>query len=257
MDIICILYRTYSTQTCINGVISPFVPHVYWNHLQSPNGSPQRSHLSSKTSFLATRNPALGDQPPKSRIPKSAWIIPHPPMVVLVLAVLSSTQYPGWNWMTWLTISQNHTNSSYQVIITKHQKSINENMNISTLMLNSISYMLKPQPKTNMTPQIHSASISKLWVPPTKCPASLIAASPPFPRCPVVALELWRVGVVTTWLQWNYVSIFFGGNFVDGWYPANQLRLVVFPIIYRVSYIPGGAGFQPSTVVLDTTIRYN
>ena len=29
----------------------------------------------------------------------------------------------------------------------------------------------------------------------------------------------------------------------------HQLRLVVFPIIYRVSYIPGGAGFQPSTVV--------
>ena len=23
----------------------------------------------------------------------------------------------------------------------------------------------------------------------------------------------------------------------------------IFPIIYRVSYIPGGAGFQPSTVV--------
>ena len=29
----------------------------------------------------------------------------------------------------------------------------------------------------------------------------------------------------------------------------HQLRLVVFPIIYRVSYIPGGAGFQPSTVL--------
>ena len=30
----------------------------------------------------------------------------------------------------------------------------------------------------------------------------------------------------------------------------HQLRLVVFPIIYRVSYIPGGRlGFQPSTVV--------
>ena len=29
----------------------------------------------------------------------------------------------------------------------------------------------------------------------------------------------------------------------------NWLRLVVFPIIYRVSYIPGGClGFQPSTV---------
>ncbi len=36
---------------------------------------------------------------------------------------------------------------------------------------------------------------------------------------------------------------------VDGWNPANQLRLVVYPIIYRVLYIPGGAGFQPSTVV--------
>ena len=30
----------------------------------------------------------------------------------------------------------------------------------------------------------------------------------------------------------------------------HQLRLVVYPIIYRVSYIPGGAGFQPSTVLL-------
>ena len=29
----------------------------------------------------------------------------------------------------------------------------------------------------------------------------------------------------------------------------HQLRLVVYPIIYRVSYIPGGAGFQPSTAV--------
>ena len=27
-----------------------------------------------------------------------------------------------------------------------------------------------------------------------------------------------------------------------------MLRLVVFPIIYKVLYIPGGAGFQPSTV---------
>ena len=42
---------------------------------------------------------------------------------------------------------------------------------------------------------------------------------------------------------------------LQGWYSLwlksgekNQLRLVVSPIIYRVSYIPGGAGFQPSTV---------
>ena len=38
------------------------------------------------------------------------------------------------------------------------------------------------------------------------------------------------------------------GHTVDGWNPANQLRLVVYPIISRVSYIPGGARFQPSTV---------
>ena len=37
---------------------------------------------------------------------------------------------------------------------------------------------------------------------------------------------------------------------VDGRNPANQLRLVVYPIIYRVLYIPGGClGFLPSTVV--------
>ena len=36
---------------------------------------------------------------------------------------------------------------------------------------------------------------------------------------------------------------------VDGGNPANQLRLVVYPIAYRVSYIPGGClRFQPSTV---------
>ena len=28
----------------------------------------------------------------------------------------------------------------------------------------------------------------------------------------------------------------------------HQLRLVVYPTIYRGLYIPGGAGFQPSTV---------
>ena len=35
---------------------------------------------------------------------------------------------------------------------------------------------------------------------------------------------------------------------VDGRNPANQLRLVVYPISYRVLYIPGGARFLPSTV---------
>ena len=30
---------------------------------------------------------------------------------------------------------------------------------------------------------------------------------------------------------------------------GHQLRLVVYPIIYRIVYIPGGAGFLPSTVL--------
>ncbi len=37
---------------------------------------------------------------------------------------------------------------------------------------------------------------------------------------------------------------------VDGKNPANQFRLVVYPIISRVLYIPGGAGFLLSTVPL-------
>ena len=30
----------------------------------------------------------------------------------------------------------------------------------------------------------------------------------------------------------------------------HQLRLVIYPIIYKVLYIQGGAGFQPSTVCI-------
>ena len=41
----------------------------------------------------------------------------------------------------------------------------------------------------------------------------------------------------------------FDGDTVDGRNPANQLRLVVYPSIDRVFYIPGSAGFQPSTLV--------
>ena len=44
---------------------------------------------------------------------------------------------------------------------------------------------------------------------------------------------------------------------VDGWNPANQLRLVAYPIIYRVLYIPGGClGFlnhQPITHFLGSS----
>ena len=41
---------------------------------------------------------------------------------------------------------------------------------------------------------------------------------------------------------------------VDGKNPANQLRLVVYPIIYKILYIPGGClGFLPSTVPCNWT----
>ena len=40
--------------------------------------------------------------------------------------------------------------------------------------------------------------------------------------------------------------------------PANQLRLVIYPSVYRVLYIPGGAGFLPSTVPSTThSIHWN
>ena len=54
-------------------------------------------------------------------------------------------------------------------------------------------------------------------------------------------------------LGWNF-SLFPTTKQVNGFnslllfIAANQLRLVVYPIIYRVLCIPGGAGFLPSTV---------
>ena len=39
-----------------------------------------------------------------------------------------------------------------------------------------------------------------------------------------------------------------GNHTVGGRNPANQLRVVVYPIIYKVLCIPTGAGFLPSTV---------
>ncbi len=48
-------------------------------------------------------------------------------------------------------------------------------------------------------------------------------------------------------------------NILKTWLKSgvHQLRLVVYPIIYRVLYIPGGAGFLPSTVVgCWVSIRY-
>ena len=38
--------------------------------------------------------------------------------------------------------------------------------------------------------------------------------------------------------------------------PANQLRLVVFPISYKVLYIPGGAGFFSITSIEDTVLQW-
>ena len=43
-------------------------------------------------------------------------------------------------------------------------------------------------------------------------------------------------------LKWTWSS-----HSVDGRNPANQLRLIAYPIV-KVSYMLGGAGFLPSTV---------
>ena len=42
---------------------------------------------------------------------------------------------------------------------------------------------------------------------------------------------------------------------VDGSEILHQLRLVVYPIIYRVLYIPSGAGFLPSTVPSEISMQ--
>ena len=47
-------------------------------------------------------------------------------------------------------------------------------------------------------------------------------------------------------LHWTVISF---THTVDGSEILHQLRLVGYPIVFRVSYIPGGClGFQPSTV---------
>ena len=55
-------------------------------------------------------------------------------------------------------------------------------------------------------------------------------------------LDWWtcRPSVPTNKVRSSFVHTVDGGNL------ANQLRLVVYPIIYRVLKIPGGAGFLPS-----------
>ena len=50
--------------------------------------------------------------------------------------------------------------------------------------------------------------------------------------CAVAHIFLGRIESIPFWMSYTTV---------DGWNPANQLRLVVYPIIYEVLYIPGGA----------------
>ena len=63
-------------------------------------------------------------------------------------------------------------------------------------------------------------------------------------------------------LSWCSVSYYLRKNIFHcycWWFrnPAHQLRLVVYPIIYKVLYIPGGClGFLPSTAMLVYQKRY-
>ena len=68
----------------------------------------------------------------------------------------------------------------------------------------------------------------------------------------MVYLPTWMVEF--TYMLFTYIYLYvgmalsFGFDTVDGRNPANQLRLAVYPIINTVFYIPGRAGFLPSTV---------
>ena len=63
-----------------------------------------------------------------------------------------------------------------------------------------------------------------------------------------------------TFWKWDWEANLCGGldpvfwmgcSTVDGRNPASQLRLVLYPMIYKALYIPGGClGFLPSTVLL-------
>ena len=65
--------------------------------------------------------------------------------------------------------------------------------------------------------------------------------------CRTLKIWSWRWGKDHLFLQ--------GSNCLWFRNPANQLRLVVYPILYRDFYIPGGAGFLPSTVPSLVGIR--
>ena len=76
---------------------------------------------------------------------------------------------------------------------------------------------------------------------------------------PLIILPRWCV--IWGWTFWCPKWCFFFKNpWIGTWKwlqllmvqksGVHQLRLAVYPIIYWVLYIPGGAGFLPSTVVL-------
>ena len=60
------------------------------------------------------------------------------------------------------------------------------------------------------------------------------------------------VGEISLRSYEQQASVTRGVPAVDGWNPAETpVEVGSFPIIYRVSYMPGGARFQPSTVLLS------
>ncbi len=71
---------------------------------------------------------------------------------------------------------------------------------------------------------------------------------PAFPITPGIFGKGWKsCSDIKTYVDSTSISPV---HTVDGRNPASQLRVVVYPIIYRVCYIPGDAGVQPSRVLL-------
>ena len=72
----------------------------------------------------------------------------------------------------------------------------------------------------------------------------------PVQLLPTIRWSATQVENFTNWFpgaQWEGWEGCHPVDFAEIW-RENQLKLVVYPIVFGVSYIPGGAGFQPSTV---------
>ncbi len=103
----------------------------------------------------------------------------------------------------------------------------------------------KPSQRGRVSPSVRSLSFWWRLDVPKWCWAGSTAVWPH-------AVELWsrkKSGRELLWFRWGWWDGFWSSY--CWWLKSgvHQLRLVVYTIIYRVLYIPGSAGFQPSDLI--------